>query len=418
MSLIDSIGQGIEKLTVFTGPRYGPAGAHDLDSMEAGGAQQVAVDVTDRERVLREHLVRGYDAYAPVRPRPYRMHASPLRAFANAALHKDRTRETWPVPVVYQAENADCVVAVEIEHDTFLVHAKLDIFYREVLCTIVDQRATAESMAHTMSMREQDDEEECAAALEMGAMKRACRATGKYVASDWVIYTHNTSALMNDVRTATAHSAHLDYYEDTEGSASVLNIRRVPFPVVCFFCGNLPNFARPPEAAPTDSTDDAATILELDGIFLETLDLDNDTASSPGESTARRREASSAEKGRDPSVQKARQGTFEGPLSYDDQWVVVPVWFLTLRSRAYTNGATHAAPASVPSISASTPAPATTSWLRISSVTMDLMQQVENLVASKHAMAPTDPNYANVCAVRAYAEGLLQVLNSYAPAQH
>lgn len=320
-ALFESIGRRIENVV--------PADL--LRDAENGRDRKMPGAVADDERLrfAHERVLANHQnlATAP----QIRTHSSPSHAFARAALHEQRTETRWPIAIVYKARHAECKPAIRVEPDTFLVHGALDEMYRNTLCRILEEPRFAREVAHGLMAHDQDLEEAEAEAREILPFQRACyKVHGKYAASDWIIYTRNTSALMEDIRAVTARDAHINYNEDTAGSAEVLGITGVPTPIVCFFCGDDAAFAQRASEAPVN--DDMAIIDMASG-----GDGGGDTRSETAQLPP-------------PRTTVAMHTCLPAAVACDTEWLAVPSWFLTLRGSprsaraSSSNGASIAPP--------------------------------------------------------------------------
>ena len=265
LTLLDSIGGSIER--ILPKGSMGAAQRHDTtmltqtDAMERGvpddaehrqaASGTLILTQEERERLLHSRLMSEAPQYAPVVPRPIRQYHSPLGAFAQSLLPEAKPYDGSPVPfVAYRSANAQYVPAVQLDEQVFLVHGALDAFYREPLMRILENTEVARSYAYEQTVVQQDLEEDQAALYERRPFERDCfRTSGKYSASDWVVYTHPKSRLMNEMRSVLTRDGRFDYYEDATGTVNLFDIRTIPHRVVAFFCSSLPAFQAPAAVA-------------------------------------------------------------------------------------------------------------------------------------------------------------------------
>jgi hypothetical protein len=367
--LLERIGSGVERVASATLPIHQHAANNNNNDLESGGAgantESSSANPDAYARAVWRRI--GANTTALSSPQPIREHLSPLRAFAQCVLPEMRAADQLPIYVVYSPANAECRIAFYLEPGSFLVNAALDVYYREALMSAIVDPKYARRVAHYASVSAQDMEEADSAACEMLPLdhtERPCRMVGKYRPSDWLVYTHSESALIRDMRAMAQHDPLFDFYEDPLSSDDVLGISPVAFPVVCFFCGALPEFVNEVAPSPTELPllPTPSTMPNTDGT--ENTD---DIVIALDETGSKRAKTPEMAPRSEP-----RYMTLSVPES-TRKWLSVPPWFLTLRRHGMppTNGAAHAHD------KPSTANAAT--WLDASSLAMNLQQSVGTL---------------------------------------
>lgn len=227
----------------------------EQDEMEAAYAREaMALGESMRQEALEEIAL-------PSRPSPMRLMAQALTSHGPAA-------PSWDLPAVYRPSDPSVVLVKFISDDAYLVHREFHRLFVARFSALLEQQQRAVDDAQagrrppvdvpfrldfediwTVDPSETEayerDEHTACYAMEKRVLE-AARAQasngGRLFPSQWMLYVRGASPLFTKIRTHFTNPRHMFDYERDGASTDELGMRRLPFAIVAFICGHVPQF--------------------------------------------------------------------------------------------------------------------------------------------------------------------------------